>query len=155
MQCKLELSPISEFKKVVAAIQLPFPALTCLHLSFEDEMMPILPASSLGGSALGLQELCLAHVPFPELQPTLSATHLVNLRLWDFPSTGYISPETIVTCLPVLTRLETLDIGFELYPCTDNRRPPPPTCTPPCSTQPANRADSSSLRTLLGAAWKG
>ena len=117
------------FKKVVAAIQQPFPALTCLHLSFVAEMMPILPASFLGGSSLGLQELCLAHVPLPELPNLLlSTTHLVNLRLWDIPSAGYISPETIVTCLSVLTRLETLDIRFELYP-SKNRRPPPPTRT--------------------------
>jgi hypothetical protein len=100
------------------------------YFVYRDEMMPVLPASFLGGSVPGLEELCLVRVPFPELPNLLlSATHLVNLRLWSIPSAGYISPEAIVTCLSVLTRLETLDIGFELYPHTKNRRLPPPTRT--------------------------
>jgi hypothetical protein len=107
-----------------------FPALTCMHLAFEGESMPILPASFLGGSVPGLQEIRLVRVPFPELPSLLlTATHLVNLHIWSIPSSGYISPETIVTCLSVLTRLETRDIGFERYPHPKNRRPPPPTHT--------------------------
>ncbi len=53
-------------------------------------------------------------VPFPGLPKLLlSATRLVDLRLWRIPHSGYISPEAMVAGLSALTRLEKLVIRFE------------------------------------------
>jgi hypothetical protein len=64
----------------------------------------------------------------------LSATDLVRLTLWNISSSGYISPEVIVTGLAALANLRFLNIGFvsdSYFSCPDreNRRPPPPTRT--------------------------
>ena len=108
--------PSSGTEKVWAALQQPFPALTSLQFvfQFQKEAAPVLPASFLGGSAPGLQKLILIRIPFPGLPKLLlSATHLVHIRLSYIPHSGYISPEAMVTALSVLTRLESLTIGFE------------------------------------------
>ena len=58
-----------------------------------------------------LQDLYLTRIEFPGLPKLLlSVTHLVRLTLWDIPHSGYFSPEAMVTCLSVLTRLEKLRI---------------------------------------------
>jgi hypothetical protein len=123
----------SQFEKVLAAMQRPFPALTNLQLGFKNETAPVDPGLFLGGSAPGLQSLYLHHIPFPRLPKLLlSATHLVRLGLSKIPPSGYISPDAMATSLSVLTRLETLTIGFESpRSCPDrrNRRPPPRTRT--------------------------
>ena len=78
--------------------------------------MPKVRASFLGGSAPGLQTLWLDGIPFPELPMLLlTATHLNTLDLRNIPYSGYISPEAMVAALSVLTRLKSLQIGFE-YP---------------------------------------
>ena len=62
----------------------------------------------------------------------MSATHLVRLRLWGIPHSGYFSPEAIVTALSVLTRLESFSIGFKSprsRPDRKTQRPHPPTRT--------------------------
>jgi hypothetical protein len=131
--CHLDLFGFSssQFEKVLAATQQPFPALTHLQLRPGDETAPVVPESFLGGSTPQLQTLTLHRVPFPGLPKLLSsATHLVNLDLQDIPYSGYISPETMVTCLSVLTNLKHLLIGFESprsWPDRKSRRPPPPT----------------------------
>jgi hypothetical protein len=128
--CRLELykGPSSEFEKVIAAMQQPFPALTHLRLWPYDETAPVAD-SFLGGSAPLLQSLTLMHIPFPGLPNLLlSATHLTRLELRRIPHSGYISPEAMVTCLSVLTSLDSLTIGFKSpRSCPDwrSRRPPP------------------------------
>ena len=105
----------SKFEKVLAAMQQPFPTLKHLRLSPMDGKSPLdpFPASFLGGSVPHLQTLRMGRIPFPELPKLLlSATHLVDLRLFSVPYSGYISPEVMVTCLSVLTKLETLFIEF-------------------------------------------
>ena len=141
--CELGLFDISsrQLEMVLTAIHRPFPALTCLELAclelrVEDEIDEtalIDPASFLGGSAPCLQKLLLNCIPFPGL-PTLlmSATHLVHLSLRRIPDSGYISPEAMVTCLSVLTRLKSLEIGLKSppsHPDWQSRRPPPHTRT--------------------------
>ena len=140
--CELGLFDISsrQLEMVLTAIHRPFPALECLELTcpelrLEDETALADPASEsfLGGSAPPLQTLLLNCIPFPEL-PTLllSATHLVELGLRKIPDSGYISPEAMVTCLSVLTRLESLEIGFkspQSRPDWPSRHPPPQTRT--------------------------
>ena len=131
--CKFELwrVPSSQWEKILAAMQQPFPALTLIQLSLNDDTTPVIPASFLGGSAPSLQDVYICGLPFPGLPKLLlSATHLVTLELWRIPHSGYFSPETIVACLSMLTRLEKLGIRFRSPRSRpDDRRPPPQTRT--------------------------
>ena len=131
--CKFELwrVPSSQWEKILAAMQQPFPALTLIQLSLNDDTTPVIPASFLGGSAPSLQDVYICGLPFPGLPKLLlSATHLVTLELWRVPHSGYFSPETIVACLSLLTRLEKLGIRFRSPRSRpDHRRPPPQTRT--------------------------
>ena len=133
--CRLTLHDIRswQLEKVLAAMQQPFPALTRLALHSKDDetvTAPVAPAELfLGGSAPTLQTLELFGIPLPGLPKLLlSATHLVYLILWRIPHSGYFAPESMVTCLSVLNRLEKLDLQFE---------------------SPQSRPDRSSSRRLL------
>ena len=121
----------SYFGKISAAMQVPFPELTHLHLFLIDETMSVLPDSFLGGSAPRLEDLWLDGIPLPGLPKLLlSVTHLVTLHLRSIPHSGYFSPEAIVTTLSTLTRLESLRLLFaspQSRPDPARRRPPPPT----------------------------
>jgi hypothetical protein len=123
--------PSSGTETVLAVLQQPFPALTDLQyvFQFQKENVPVVPASFLGGSAPGLQTLRLRSIPFPGLPKLLStATHLVDLQLYQIPHSGYFSPEAMVTALSVLTGLEHLTIDFESpqsFPDQNSRRLPP------------------------------
>ena len=129
--CEIKLGPIPslQWKKVLATMQEPFPALTHLELGIEDEIDPV--DSSLAGSAPRLQTLSLDRMPFPGLPKLLlSAARLVHLDLWRIPHSGYISPEAMANGLSELTRLESLFIGFESpqsHSDWKHQRPPPPT----------------------------
>ena len=103
----------TSLKKVLAAMQVPFPELTDLRLSSYDSS-PVIPDSFLGGSAPRLRHFLLSGVPFPGLSKLLlSANHLVKLRLINIPHSGYISPEAIVALLSVLSSLEIFFLGFQ------------------------------------------
>jgi hypothetical protein len=122
----------SQLKLVLAAMQKPFPTLTRLHFHANEEIAPVDPHLFLGGSAPRLQTLILNRIPLavpglPKL--LLTATHLVHLRLLSITQTGYISPEAMVTCLTVSTRLERLELRFNtpLRPNRRYRHPLPPT----------------------------
>ena len=121
----------SKLENVLAAMQVPFPELTCVELWSEDGMVSVVPDSFLGGSAPRLQKLWLKRIPFPGLlKLLLSATHLVDLYLDDIPHSGYISPEAMVTALSTLTSLKNLSLEFKSprsRPDWANRRLPPPT----------------------------
>ncbi|KAI9450687.1 hypothetical protein F5148DRAFT_1335837 [Russula earlei] len=43
----------------------------------------------------------------------LSANHLYHLDLWNVPYSGYFSPQALVACLSVMSRLESLHVEFE------------------------------------------
>jgi hypothetical protein len=130
-QISLHCDTDSQIEKFWTAMQVPFPELVNLYLSYEDLSGPVLPDSLLGGSAPRLRYLALEAIPFPGLPNLLlSATHLVILDLRDIPHSGYISPEAMVTCLSLLTSLERLDLQFnspQSCPDQESRRPPPPT----------------------------
>ena len=132
-----QISLIQEYRnlvwdKVLAALQVPFPALTRLVLQSNDEPEVINPDTFLGGSAPRLQYLEMEGVPFPGIPNLLfSATHLVHLDLHDIPDSGYISLEAMASSLTVLTSLKTLTLDF-LYPRShpdrrEGRRSPPTT----------------------------
>ena len=106
-----------QLEKVMAAMQVPFPALIYLQLwsdwSRRDETPPVIPDSFLGGSAPRLRNFYLDGIPFPGLPKLLlSATHLVSLSLINIPHSGYISPEAIVALVSPLSSLEELSFGF-------------------------------------------
>ena len=108
-----------------AAIDEPFPALTSLELISFGQDVPILPDSFLGGSAPLLQSLELAGIRYPSIGTLLSSTtNLVKLSLWNIPRSGYVTPETIVPCLSMLTRLELLELKFR-YPRSPAHRTSP------------------------------
>ena len=135
--CQIGLSDAtnSELEEVLAVMQRPFSALTGLAIWLgdwrKDETPPVVPESFLGGSAPRLQYLELERVPFPGLpRLLLSATGLVSLYIWKIPHSGYFSPEAMVRSLSMLTRLETLSLGFKSplsHPVRESRRPHPPT----------------------------
>jgi hypothetical protein len=118
----------SHLGKLSAAMQAPFPELTDLELWSFGEV--VLPDSFLGGSAPRLRYLHLNGIPFPGLPKLLlSATYLVNLKLWRIPHSGYISPDAMLTVLSTLTSLESLRLEFQSplsRPDPANRCPPPP-----------------------------
>ena len=128
--------PSLELEQVLAEMQRPFPILTILYLGFDDETETplVVPASFLGGSAPLLEALKLNNIPFPGLPKLLlSATHLVDLSLLNIPHSGHFSSEVMASCLSMLTRLETLEIGFKSprsRPGRKSRHPPSPTLLP-------------------------
>src|SRR5712671_654737 len=74
-------------KRVVAAMQKPFPELTHLEVSvYGLGEVPVFPDSFLGGSAPRLRQLSLQSIPFPSIPKLLlSADGLVKLILDDIP----------------------------------------------------------------------
>jgi hypothetical protein len=112
--CDLRLSVLdSQLEKIAMAMQKPFPALSRLHIFSRDGDGLVLPTEFLGRSAPLLQDIILSGIPYPSSPALLlSATDLVTLSLRDIPPTGYISPEEMVACLAMLTRLKTLHIEF-------------------------------------------
>jgi hypothetical protein len=131
--CEIDLSVSHnnpQLGSLLAAMQEPFPLLTNLTVFASDnEMAPPLPDSFLGGSAQRLRSILLTSFPYPGLPMLLSSTtHLVSLHLENISHSGYISPETMVTCLAVLTSLESLHLEFpspRSRPHQNGQHPPP------------------------------
>ena len=127
----LECISSSDLEKVSLAMQEPFPMLSSLRLSSKQDMVPVFPASFLGGSTPPLQYLHFRGIPFPGLPKVLlSAIYLGNLALYDIPHSGYFSPKAIVTALFTLTSLQLLVLEFQSplsFPDQASRRLPPPT----------------------------
>jgi hypothetical protein len=90
-----------------------FPALEHLELMTQAETGHILPSESFGGPFPSLRVLKLTRIAFSILQPPLlSLGNLVSLHLEDQPSSGHVSPETLLIFLPKMRRLETLHLYF-------------------------------------------
>ena len=127
--CRIDLrvNGRSQWDKVMAEMQVPFPALT--DLRFHSWDATAIPDTFLGGSAPRLRSLEMDCIPFPVIPNLLlSATHLVRLDLNRIPPSGYIPPETMVNCLSVLTSLDTFSLRFlptRSRPNRETRRPPP------------------------------
>ena len=122
----------STFEKCVALMQQSFPVLSSLRLSVRNpEIAYVTSDAFLGGSAPRLKSVSLTGIRFPALAKLLSsARDLVDLDL-SHPSTD-ISLEAMVTCLSVLTRLQSLTVNFGqgtsfFYPT--NQSPNPSTHT--------------------------
>ena len=112
---------------IMPLMQKPFPILTVLNLQYNNgdgTRGPVIPNSFLGGSAPQLRILHLENIPFPGLPNLLlSTTDLVHLKLHEIPDSGYISADTIATCLSTLTRLESFWLCFQSpLPAWERRR---------------------------------
>lgn len=110
--------PTPQLETFAGVMRKPFPELTLLdlHANAKTEstaQAPLLPDSFLNGSAPHLHTLSLDFVLFPALPKLLLTSRNLNcLVLLNIPHSGYISPESIVTCLSSLTKLQTLHLGF-------------------------------------------
>ncbi len=129
--CQVSLEGLEDrqLDKVLAAMQVPFPQLTRLRLISDGEIPPVVPDSFLGGSAPHLRIFELEGIPCPGLPKVLlSATHLVDLHLFNIPHPGYLSPEAMVGLLSLLSSLESLLLQFQSpqsRPDWESRRLPP------------------------------
>ena len=105
--CQVNLLGVGgrDVEEFLTAMQVPFPELTMLRL-WSDYETPVIPDSFLDGSAPSLRFFSLEGISFPGLPKFLfSANHLVELRLFRIPHSGYFSPEAMVALLPVLPSL--------------------------------------------------
>ena len=114
----------SRLERCTALMQGPFPVLRHLSLSYYSAKdPPVITDTFLGGSAPSLRRIELSRIPFPTLPKfLLSARDLVKLHLKEITSTGYISPEAMVTCLAMLTRLQSVVILFKSTESFPNRK---------------------------------
>jgi hypothetical protein len=119
----LRILTSSQFGKVLTIMQEPFPELTHLDVSVYDRVdVPVLPHGFLGGSSPRLQLVRLSGISFPELPvPFLSSRDLVSLHLDMISTTGYISPESMVAGLAMMTRLESLRMQFPFWNSLEQR----------------------------------
>jgi hypothetical protein len=128
----------SYVEQAFAAMQNPFPSLTELAVQVDEMEGLVVPDLFLGGSAPLLRSLRLRSILFPPpvlRKLLLSATDLVEIRIWRIPNSGLISPEAVVACLSALTRLEEFELGFLSSLYSGSRRAPPSTrCVLPALT---------------------
>jgi hypothetical protein len=155
--CEINLTltrPLLE--RLTPLMQDPFPALGYLQLRSRRDIMGslVLPSGFLGGFTPRLRHIDLDDTPFPTLpQLLLSATDLTYLRLYKIPSTGYFSPEALVTGLDANTKLEFLEIRF-LHPTSTQGqigpRPHSPTrAVLPALTEFQFKGDNAYLEDLI------
>ena len=112
-----------------AVTQGPFPELTDIRLYAKEKTVPVFPEAFLVGSAPRLRSCLFWGVGFPGIwKLLLSASHLVDLRLFAIPHSGYVSPEAMVTALSTISNLKLRLIEFRSplsRPDRANRRPSP------------------------------
>jgi hypothetical protein len=116
-QISFEYLPSSLWDRIAAVTREPFPALTELYIFAADETATVFPEAFLGGSAPGLTSCVLYGIAIPRVRTLLlSAIHLNDLRLWDIPHFGYISPEVMITALSAMPNLRRFALGFRSPP---------------------------------------
>ena len=111
----IKLAVTSHLLRAMAlVIREPFPALTTLWLSSNDQNVPVVPGVFSFGPAPHLLQIYLEGISFPSLPSILtSANNLVDLQLKYIPQSGYISPEVMAPSLAALQRLNNLHIWFK------------------------------------------
>ena len=119
-------------EKLWTAMEVSFPELTVLVLSFEGlPCGPDLPDSFLGGSPSRLQSLALISIPFPGLPKLLLTCPSPRPSLASkYPSFRLLFTRSDAICLSVLTSLESFYFEFhspQSSPDQETRRLPPPT----------------------------
>jgi F-box-like len=120
--------PLTQYglwERIATLMEKPFPELTSLSLFG----VLALPNTFLNGSASRLRHLYLWTISFPSLPRLLLSTRdLRSLHLDNIPSSGYIPPETMATCLSIFPKLKSLIIKFQSLtpdPKPSNRPLPP------------------------------
>ena len=117
----------SQLRKIFRRMKKQFPVLSNLKIISKGVNAPDLPAKFLTSSAPRLQSLYLRRIPLPTLPTLLLSTNdLSHLHLHKIPTTGYIPPEAMVTCLIALPRLHQLTIGFQSATSHPDLIGPPP-----------------------------
>jgi hypothetical protein len=131
-QIRIANTVVYLWEEIATAMEGPFPALR--SLSFDSLREMFTPPNTFLKSAPCLQHLTLCGIPFPSLpRLLLSTSDLTSLRLYDIPTSGYISPVTMATSLSALPKLEFLSINFKTptphrpHPQRRDRPVPPPT----------------------------
>jgi hypothetical protein len=88
------------------------PSLLCLHSS--RFRFPFLGGTSLSRPhrpVTHTQSHFICNCP-SQINDTLGLTSpLVLLHLWNFPDSGYISPQGMITCLAAMTRIESFTLS--------------------------------------------
>ena len=112
--CTIELAVTTALFEILTTVeQGPFLALERLELMTQAETGYILLLESFGRYFPRLRVLKLTRIGFiPPQMLLLSTTNLVSLHLEDLPSSGYVSPEVLLTFFPIMTRLERLHLYF-------------------------------------------
>ena len=116
----------SLMKKVVTAMQKPFPSLVNLDLLYRSDSFRAIPKKFLGGSAPSLQHLSLSSI-FPTHLPTLllTARNLVTLALYHIlPLNDYL-PESLARLLAALPRLTDFSTSCDVDMPLDQWQSPP------------------------------
>jgi len=112
----------SLLEKLAMMMQETYPTMSFVRLWSDDETVPVLPETFLGGSSPLLQSFWLYGIQFPQLPKLLlSANDIVDLRLENIPDSGYISCEAMVAGLSTSTKLETLIIEFQSMDLQEDR----------------------------------
>jgi len=133
LECRDRISVISikdirgpVLEKLITVLHEPLPVLTHFLLKSTDELMPALPETFLGGFAPRLRSFWLKGIPFSSFPKfILSFAHISALHLLEIPSSGYIPPEVMATCLAALPNLNYLSIEFRSPPPRPLRLSPP------------------------------
>ncbi|KAH9171634.1 hypothetical protein EDB89DRAFT_1079518 [Lactarius sanguifluus] len=93
------------------AIEKPFSKLEELVLRSPDNVQLTLPSTLRWGTHL--RSLHSTRIVFPALQQLLSSSkNLVDLRLHEIPSSGYLSPKAFANALSGMTQLQSLSLHF-------------------------------------------
>ncbi|KAI9456576.1 hypothetical protein F5148DRAFT_1369702 [Russula earlei] len=124
--CEIDFAtvPDPQMERLAAAMEKPFPQLTYLRICCVDSDAMLLKDSFLGGSAPLLRHLELQNCWFPGISKLgLSPNHLVTLHVQAIPYSGYISPQTWVTILSVMDRLESFRLEPPYVPRDPGSRP--------------------------------
>jgi hypothetical protein len=147
-------SPASE--KLIVPMDTPFPTLEHLSLSFttglKEGTQLLIPGTFL---APNLRRLTLRRISLPKGLPFLaSSVLLVSLKLTDIQTSGYFTPEDLVTQLQHTPKLEELSIGFSIpmpRPSGEGEllRPPIPHTTLPSLKRLVFRGVGTHLEILL------
>ncbi|KAH9165078.1 hypothetical protein EDB89DRAFT_2233624 [Lactarius sanguifluus] len=96
------------------AIEEPFSELEELDLLSPENAQLTLPNIFQWGPRL--RSLRLTRIAIPALQRLSSSTNLVDLQLYEIPSTGYISPEAFANALSGMTKLRSLSFHLLSLP---------------------------------------
>ncbi|KAI9456586.1 hypothetical protein F5148DRAFT_1377923 [Russula earlei] len=140
-----------QMKRLAAAMEKPFPQLTYLRICAGYDYRMSLSDSFLGGSAPLLRHLELRMCSFPGIPKLLlSANNLVTLCVQNIPSSVYISPQTWVTILSVMDRLESFRLGLPHLPRDPGSRPSLTRSVLPALTELGFEGSHKYLEELLG-----